>query len=281
MTTRTQPQDKMVTANGLKLHYLEWGTADNPTMVLLHGLRGHAHSWDSFSEPMSQDYHVLALDQRGRGGSDWAADGAYTPDAYVKDFTGFCEELKLESFVLVGHSMGARNGMGFASLYPKKVRSLVVVDAPPSNMPDGDRIRQEILGAPEEFDSFEQVFNHIRAENPLPSEEVLRRRVKYQVKELPNGKIGWNYDIAIREGFRQPRRTPPPGMWDAWKVLTCPTLIVRGLETDALTPEAAKEMLDSHPNSQLVEIPGAAHMVFEENPEGFLTQVRNWLQNTG
>jgi len=98
MTIRVQPQDKTVTANGLKLHYLDWGTAGKTTIVLLHGLRGHPHSWDSFSEVMCKDYHVLALDQRGRGDSDWAKDGNYTTEAYVTDLAGFCEVLKLDSF---------------------------------------------------------------------------------------------------------------------------------------------------------------------------------------
>ncbi|MCH7891434.1 MAG: hypothetical protein IH921_08025, partial [Gemmatimonadetes bacterium] len=89
MTTKVQPQDKTVTANGLKLHYLDWGGAGQTTMVLLHGLRGHAHSWDDFSLAACQDFHVLALDQRGRGDSDWAKDGDYTTPAYVADLAAF------------------------------------------------------------------------------------------------------------------------------------------------------------------------------------------------
>src|SRR5437867_12468358 len=85
MALQVQPQDKTVMANGLKLHYLDWGSPDNPPMVLLHGLRGHAHSWDDFSAALCEDYHILALDQRGRGDSEWAKDGVYTTAAYVAD----------------------------------------------------------------------------------------------------------------------------------------------------------------------------------------------------
>ena len=67
MTTRVKPQDMTVEANGLKLHYLDWGTAGKTPLVMLHGLRGHAHSWDDVSAALCSDYHVLALDQRGRG----------------------------------------------------------------------------------------------------------------------------------------------------------------------------------------------------------------------
>ena len=144
MTTKVQPQDKTVTANGLKLHYLDWGGAGQATMVLLHGLRGHAHSWDDFSLAACQDFHVLALDQRGRGDSDWAKDGDYTTDAYVADLAAFCDVLSLDSFVLVGHSMGGRNSMTFGGRYPEKLQKLVVVDVGPEGDPrGGQRITNE------------------------------------------------------------------------------------------------------------------------------------------
>ena len=123
MTTQVQPQDKTVFANGLNLHYLDWGTVGKPAMVLLHGLRGHAHSWDDFSGAVCQQYHVLALDQRGRGLSDWAKDGDYSTGAYVADLAAFCDALGLDSPVLVGHSMGGRNVISFAARYPQGAKS--------------------------------------------------------------------------------------------------------------------------------------------------------------
>ncbi len=154
MTTGTMPQDKSVTANGLKLHYLDWGTVGKPPMVLLHGLRGHAHSWDDVSAAMCRDFHVLALDQRGRGDSDWAPDGDYTTPAYVADLAAFSEILGLASFVLVGHSMGGRNSIAFTARYPEKANKLVLVDIGPTIDPKGaERIVQEIRDVPEELDS--------------------------------------------------------------------------------------------------------------------------------
>ena len=101
MTTQIQPLDKTVSANGINLHYLDWGNGSAPPVLLVHGLRGHAHSWDDVSAALCQDYHVLALDQRGRGDSDWAPDGDYSGAAYVADLVGFCGSLKLDSFILV------------------------------------------------------------------------------------------------------------------------------------------------------------------------------------
>ena len=172
-------------------------------MLLLHGLRGHAHSWDDFSAAMCQDYHVLALDQRGRGDSDWATDGDYSTDAFVIDLTGFCEALKLESLILVGHSMGGRNSMAFAARHANVLRKLVVVDIGPVIDPrGGKRITNEIIAVPEEFDSFEAVVEYMSKQNRFAPDRVLRRRLQYATKPLPNGKIGWRYDIAVRDQRR-------------------------------------------------------------------------------
>jgi pimeloyl-ACP methyl ester carboxylesterase len=277
MALQVQPQDKTVTANGLTLHYLDWGSAGQPPIVLLHGLRGHAHAWDDFSAAMCEDYRVLALDQRGRGDSAWAKDGDYTTNAYVADLLGFTDALGLTSFILVGHSMGGRNSMAFSARYPDKVQKLVIVDIGPAVNPRGSaRIRQEITAVPEEFDSFEAVVAYMSKQNRFAAPAVLRRRLQYATKPLPNGKIGWRYDLAIREQWRR-GPSAPEDLWPAWKGIACPTLIVRGAESDVLSAEATQQMLTTLPHASQVEIPRAAHMVFEENPEGFLTAVRTFL----
>ena len=278
MTTRIKPQDKTVTANGLRLHYLDWGTAGRPVMVLLHGLRGHAHSWDDVSSAMCQDYHVLALDQRGRGDSDWAPGGDYSTEAYVADFAAFCEALGLDSFLLAGHSMGGRNSMAFTARYPEKVQKLIIVDVGPVIDPKGaERISREVSEVPEEFDSFDAVVEHMAKQNRFAADPVLRRRLQYATKELPNGKFGWRYDLAIREQRRQGAAAPALDLWPALAQITCPTLVVRGTDTDLLSPEVARRMEDELAQGKLVEVQRAGHMVFEDNPEDFISQLASFL----
>ena len=279
MTTRVKPQDKTVNANGINIHYLDWGNPGKPSLVMIHGLRGHAHSWDDVSTAVCQDFHVLALDQRGRGETDWAEDGDYSTDAYVADVDAFCRVLGMDRFILMGHSMGGRNSMTFAGKYPNRLEKLIIVDMGPETDPrGGKRITQEIIDVPEEFDTFEAVVEYMLKQNRFASESVIRRRLQYATKELPNGKIGWRYDLAIREARRNPVPTPPQA--DLWPVLTripCPTLVVRGMETDLLTADVAQRMARELPKGQLVEIPKAGHMVFEDNPEDFITAVRKFL----
>ena len=279
MTTQVQPQDKTVLANGLNLHYLDWGTVGSPSMVLLHGLRGHAHSWDDFSAAMCRDYHVLALDQRGRGLSDWAKDEDYSTGAYVADLAAFCGALGLDSPVLVGHSMGGRNVISFVARYPQITRKLIIVDMGPDLDPAGqERIRREVNAVPEEFDSFEAVVDYMGKQNRFASDTVLRRRMLHATKELPNGKLGWRYDPAIRAPWRQGTASPPEDLWPLVRSIACPALVVRGAETDILPLDGARKMVEAMPDGSLVEVQRAGHMVFEDNPDGFLEAVSGFLK---
>ena len=279
MTIEVKPQDKTVSANGLNLHYLDWGTAGKPPLVLLHGLRGHAHSWDDVSAALCPDFHILALDQRGRGDSDWAPGGDYSTNAFVDDLAAFTDALSLDSFLLVGHSMGGRNSMAFAGRYPERVQKLVIVDiGPVVDALGSERITRELSAVPEEFDSFESVVAYIGKENRFASDSVLRRRLTYATKELPNGRVGWKYDPEIREQRRRNTGAPAVDLWPSLANITCPTLVVRGMETDLLTEDTANRMVDTLAQGKVVQVRRAGHMVFEDNPQDFISEITPFLK---
>jgi len=278
MATSVQPKDKTVNVNGINLHYLDWGNEDKPKILLLHGLRGHCHSWDDVSAEFCKDYHIVALDQRGRGESDWASGGDYSSQSFVADLEGFCEAVGFDKFTLIGHSMGGRNSMAFAGNNADKLENLVIVDIGPDLDPRGsERITQELINVPEEFDSFEDVYAYQSKQNRFCSETVLRRRLTYATKELPNGKLGWRYDLEIREQRRNNTGPKQPDLWLNLPGIKCPSLIVRGLETDTLALETAEKMVEVLPGGRLVHVEKAAHMVFEDNPEGFIQALHEFL----
>ena len=278
MATSVQPKDKTVNVNGINLHYLDWGNEGKPKVLLLHGLRGHSHSWDDVSAEFSPDFHILALDQRGRGESDWAPGGDYSSESFVADLEGFCEAVGFDSFILIGHSMGGRNSMAFAGNNADKIEKLVIIDIGPDVDPKGSaRMTQEIKDVPEEFDSFEDVFAYQSKQTRFCSEPVLRRRLNYATRELPNGKFGWRYDLEIREQRRNNSGAKQPDLWLNLPGIKCPVLIVRGAETDTLGLETAEKMVEVLPNGKLVHVDRAAHMVFEENPEGFIAVLHDFL----
>ena len=278
MTTQVQPKSKNVTANGINIHYLDWGTEGQPPLVMLHGLRGHANVWADVAESLCNDYHVYSLDQRGRGDTDHAPGSDYSTDAFVADLAGFADAIGLDKFVLFGHSMGGRNSMAFGGQYPERLERLCIVDIGPRIEPaGGNRITEELRNLPPEFDSFEEALAHVQGGNRFASEPVMRRRLAGQSEQLPNGKIGWKFDPAIRDQRINGTAAPAADLWPTLERITCPTLLVRGTETDLLTEETARQMVDTLAQGTLAEIERAGHMVFEDNPADFIAAVKGWL----
>ena len=280
MTTQVRPASKNVTANGINIHYLDWGTEGKPPMVLLHGLRGHARVWEDVAESLCGDFHVYSVDQRGRGDTDHAPGGDYSTEAFVADVAGFVDAIGLDKFVLFGHSMGGRNSMAFAGKYPERLEALCIVDIGPKiEATGGNRITEELRSLPPQFDSFEAALAHVQTGNRFASEPVMRRRLTGQTQTLPDGNLGWKFDPAIREQRINGTAAPAVDLWPALEKITCPTLVVRGTETDLLTKETAQQMIDTLAQGSLVEIERAGHMVFEDNPADFIAAVKGWLNS--
>jgi pimeloyl-ACP methyl ester carboxylesterase len=275
------PEARYIDGDGLRLHCLDWGNGSAPPMLLLHGFSGHAHTWDTFARAIRDRFHVLALDQRGHGDSDWAKDGAYGPDDHARDIHAVHDRLGLGPVVLIGLSMGGRNAIAFAAAHPARVERLVIVDIGPDIDPRGAaRVGRMAAEAPEDLGSVDEAVAHLRRYATLTSaaaEAALRYRVEHGVKRLASGRYTWKYDRFLREQRRQGTAAPAIDLWPAVERITAPTLIVRGSESDVFAPETAKRMLELIPGSRLVEIPGAGHSVPAEAPEAFERAVRQFL----
>jgi pimeloyl-ACP methyl ester carboxylesterase len=140
-----------VEREGLSLRYVEWGPASAPPVVMLHGLRSYAHTWEPVAQALLPHWRVIALDQRGRGGSDWDAQRRYHTASYVADLEALVDALGLARFVLVGHSMGGTNAIVYAARHPERVSGLVIEDmGPGASMASGgtDRIKRELKATP-------------------------------------------------------------------------------------------------------------------------------------
>ncbi len=275
MTVGEQVQDKTVTLNGLRFHYRDWEHEGAPPLVLLHGFTGHARSWDTFARAMRDRYRVLALDQRGHGETAWADD--YAPERMVEDVEAFRRALGLERFALLGLSMGGRNAYTYTALYPDAVERLVIVDIGPEIVPSGSARIQQSVQAQDVFDDPEEAFRQARAANPRPPEAEQRHRVMNNLMQRPDGRWTFRYDAKLRSpDYRRPRPNPEEG-WALMPKITCPTLLVRGAESDILSRETAERMAREIPDCRLVEVPDSGHSVPLDNPQGFLAAVRGFL----
>jgi len=270
-TEEAVPRDGFVTGNGLRFHYLDWGDADAPPVVLLHGFAQTCHSWDFVALSLSDRFRVITLDQRGHGDSDWAPDGDYSAETQQADLHAIVEALDLQGFVLMGLSMGGRNAFTYAAHHPERVRALVIVDSAPETRNAGTGNIRRFVEQEDELDSVDDFIKKVQAYNPRRSVQQIKGSILHNLKELPSGKWTWKYDKVLRS----PRRsmTPDPStaerLWEYAESLQCPTLVVRGAETDVVTAETAVAMQQRIPNSRLATVEGAGHLVMGDNPSGF------------
>jgi pimeloyl-ACP methyl ester carboxylesterase len=263
-------QDKFIAINGLQLHYVEWGSPGNPSLVLLHGFQSNAHTWDTFSQAMSDTYHVLALDQRGHGDTSWAPDGNYAPESSVSDIAGFITALRLAPTVVIGHSMGGRQAAMVAAEHPDKVRKVVIVDTAAEFPPEMHR-QQPATDAPpqpEIFETFEEVVQNGIKQYPLTPEAELRHANYHNLYRRADGKWHWRWDINLLQ-WRRRNRSTPGDLYTYLQRIQCPTLLIRGQQSPLLTPAVAQKMIQALPNGRTVDIAHAAHTVNADNAPEF------------
>jgi pimeloyl-ACP methyl ester carboxylesterase len=275
--------DRFVHANGLKFHFLDWGSPEKSPLVLLHGVGQTCHTWDLFAAAMAPHFHVMAFDQRGHGDTDWAPDKDYTRKVMVSDVAAFTQALGLNRFFLTGMSMGGANSLSFTANHPDRVEALVVVDVGPRVESKGVQHIRDFMTNCREFNSLDDAAEVIHRFNPRRSLEVIRNfTCVYNLKQLPSGKWTWKYDTYFSEGHR---RINVKQMHDELatevKNIRCPTLLVKGGESDVFSLDGAKELQQLIPASEFALVPKAGHSVMGDNPPGFEAAVRSFYQKKG
>lgn len=273
------PCSGFVETNELRFHYLEWGKPTNRPIVMLHGMGQTAHSWDFAALALCDRYHIVALDQRGHGDSDWAPNAEYSLSAHQSDITAVLSALGLDDIVLMGLSMGGRNAFTYTADHPAQVAALIVVDSAPELQRTGaDTIRRfaedmDVLG------SFEEFVVKTKQYNPRRSDRQIRGSLTNNLKQLPDGRWTWKYDRIFRSPDAKPWTDPDivAKMWQKVKGVQCPALVVRGAESTVLSQKTAEEMAECLPNGHLAVVPDAGHLVPGDNPTGFHQAVEAFL----
>ena len=173
-----QPTSRYVNNHGLRLHYLDYGRADLPPMLLLHGMRDSALSWEIFARPMTDEYRVLSLDSRGHGDSDSAGPNGYRYDDYISDIEALADHLDLTDMIIVGHSAGGRYAWSYAVRHPDRVRALVIVDIDPdAQNPQTAKDFQAIAAEPESWPTEDDFLAYLKTRRVHTPEDALRKQV--------------------------------------------------------------------------------------------------------
>jgi pimeloyl-ACP methyl ester carboxylesterase len=250
---------------GLTLSALEWGEPGRPPLCFLHGGSAHAHWFDGVIPPFADRYHVLSLDQRGHGASDWPPEPAYATEDFAGDLVGVMEAMGWPRMTVIGHSMGGHNAMGFAAWYPERVERLVVVDSRPSIPAErlqsmhrrGDRGPMRHATLASALKSF-----RLLPRETVADPRLLEHLVRQGITER-DGRFLYRFDPACNG-----RRRPTDG-WALLDRIGAPTLLVRGEHSPILPREMAADMLARLPRARLVEIPAAYHHLVLDAPLPF------------
>lgn len=259
---------------GLNFHYTDWG-GDGPPLVMLHGLSGHARTWDHTAAALSDTYRVLALDQRGHGDSDWAPRYGFGPMA--GDLLAFLDAMALGEVTLMGLSMGGLVSFVFAAEHPERVRRLVILDIGPEIAPAGAQNVAASLAANDVFGSVGEAVAQARAANPRPTDEALRHRVSHSLRALPDGTFTFKMDKALRSQRGAIFDRTPEQLWEAWRSVRCPVLLIRGADSEVLAAETAQRMLTENPHASFASVPDCGHSITLDNPQGLLVALEPWL----
>ncbi len=272
------PESHEVHLGRMRLHYLDWGNKHLPPTVFLHGGALNAHTWDLCCLALRDDYHCLALDQRGHGDSDWAHDEDYSIGAQLGDTKGFVDKLGLDKFILVGMSLGAINSLAFAVAHPERLSHLVIIDAGPEmRRPGSSRIR-DFVNEVQETVTVEAIIEKALKFNPRRDPNILRRSLMHNLRQQPDGTWRWKYDTRRFKAMGQTsHREERAALADGLARILCPTLVVRGGDSDVFHAEDAERLAARLPNGRWVTVPDAGHTVQGDNPKALVAELRRFL----
>jgi pimeloyl-ACP methyl ester carboxylesterase len=256
------------------------GPTDGRKWVFVHGLMGYGQNWRKIVSGLEQTECCLIYDQRGHGRSIKPSSG-YAPEDYANDLLGLIDELGWEKIILVGHSMGGRNVLNFASRFPQRLEKLVIEDIGPEAAPNAQDYYEYLLNLPPTpFATREEARKYFYGEfmQTAKTREKIETMAAYfyaNMIEQPDGTVSWRFSKdGILETVRVGRARD---RWDEVRGLQIPTLLVRGAESQELSRENYEEMLSCNKMLTGVEIPGAAHWVHSDQPQAFIEALKNFV----
>jgi len=263
--------------DGLDLRLHEWGAEGEPGVLLLHSLAAHGHWWDGVASLLRERYHVIALDLRGHGASEWAPSGpggrGYAFEDYVADIATVIDLLGWQRPIVIGHSLGGYLAAQLAATHPDRVGAVVLADVLTGFSEDlaARAARQAERPGPQFANPSEAGarFRLTPPETAAPADAIHHLGAAAVVERRPGV---WEHAFDRRVFLH-----PPPDPWGFLPRVECPLLVVRGESSSVMTREAAERVAGSVRHGTVVELPGAFHHLIVDDPAGFVARVEAWL----
>lgn len=280
------PESRFFQSQGLRLHYWDWGNADAPLMLLVHGGRDHGRSFDLIAKSLQPHFHVLAPDLRGHGDSDWTKGGSYALTEYVYDLSRLVRGTAADKVTMVGHSMGGMVCLIYAGTFPEQVSALVVLDGVTvlpnaKSAPAHERIAKYVGQldkldgrAPRRYRTIDEAAVQMRATNPRLPGGLAQHLAAFAVRRNDDGTYSWKFDPYQRS--MAPHRLSPDDHVSLWSRIACPTLLLHAEESFLASPEAAG-LANYFQQARIETITGVGHWLHHEKPDEVLGAIRAFL----
>jgi pimeloyl-ACP methyl ester carboxylesterase len=274
----------------LRLHYVDWGNAAKPPLLLLHGGRDHCRNWDWVAEALRDDWHIVAPDLRGHGDSQWSADGSYEMAGYIYDLAQLIHQQRLAPVTIIAHSLGGNIALRYAGIYPATVARLVAVEglgpsparlaervAKPIDVRMDEWIREQrgLAGRlPRRYASIEDAVRRMQEENPHLTGAQAGHLTVHGANQNEDGTYSWKFDNYVRTfpPYDMSRRD----IEALWGRIACPTLLLYGKESWAGDP-AADGRAAHFRHAEVVGVDGAGHWLHHDRLDDFLRIVGDFI----
>ena len=274
-------RSRFIDLEGGRRHLLEWGEPGAPVVVLLHGMRDHAHSWSWVAQSLADRYRIIAPDLRGHGDSDWSRDRDYTLPSYVRDLAEIVEASGLADINIVGHSLGGQIALRFAASFPERIRSQVLIEGvelplirqerqEPTPYPkrvrdwlEHSRSRRE--WKPRFYSTIALAERRMREAHPNIDQATLAFLTRTGITEEPGKGWRWKYDDACR--YRPPEDQRGQDLDELLEAITSPSILAYGDESwISPPPDSRLAHLREH---RVVRFANASHWLHHQRREQF------------
>jgi len=278
-------------ANGITLTADDWGTLDDPPVLLLHGGGQTRHAWRATAPTLaSGGWRVVALDLRGHGDSDWPDADGYEIDHFASDLLSVIDQLG-RAPVLVGASVGGIMGLAAQLRADHQLYAAVaLVDIAPRMEPEGvERVVGFMLEYPDGFATLDDAADAVAAYLPHRRRPTNTDGLRRSLIEGDDGRWRWRWDprfLTSQPEFQSGdpraihRRTDDmrDALTKAARRLTVPTLLIRGAMSDVVSPESVEHFLDAVPHATYVDVAEASHMVAGDRNDIFTAALVEFLR---
>lgn len=264
-----------------RMAYTEWGDPHNPrVLVCVHGLTRNGRDFDALAEALSGHYRVVCPDVVGRGQSARLRDPAgYEVPQYVADMVTLIARLGVERVDWVGTSMGGLIGMALAAQEGSPVNRLVLNDVGPVITVEALQRIASYVGLDPTWNTFEEALAYVKAVSApfgALSEAQWWQLTESSVARRADGRWGFRYDPQIATPFKAAFVDQDIDLWPMYERVACPTLAIRGAESDLLARATWQQMGERGPRARLAEIPGVGHAPMFLD-DGQISVVRDFL----